>query len=115
MKIYREVMIESAEQAEALPEGSVAMHEDHWPFEKYQGVWQAEDHVYSNADLIGWTTYEPIEVEEHTETRRGWLVRSLGGVNLQLPYQGRPEDSLTDGEEPQEYTLTRWTTEWEEA
>lgn len=64
MKLYTEVMIESAEQAEALPEGSVAMHEDHWPFQKYQGVWQSEDRAYSNADLIGWTTYALIEAEE---------------------------------------------------
>lgn len=64
MRLYTEVLIESEEQAEALPEGSVAMHEDHWPFQKFQGVWQSEDRTYSSADLIGWTTYALIEAEE---------------------------------------------------
>lgn len=57
MKLYREALIESGDQAEALPEGSVAMHEDHWPCQKFQGQWQGEDHVFTNADLVGWTTY----------------------------------------------------------
>lgn len=104
MKIYREVMIESAEQAEALPEGSVAMHEDHWPFQKYQGVWQSEDHTYSNADLIGWTTYALIEAETEYSTEESERRWSFDGI------YSAPENVRRDGWDGtmRERSVTEW-------
>ena len=62
--LYRPVLIESAEQAEALPEATVAAHPDHWPREKFQSVWQECDGLWDNSAMVGWTALVPIEAEE---------------------------------------------------
>ena len=64
--LYKPVLIESAEQAEALPIGTVATHRYHWPLEKFQGVWQYCDGVFDHRDMVGWTALVPIEAEEET-------------------------------------------------
>lgn len=68
--LYRPVLIESAEQAEALPRGTVALTslngeqasagkigDDLW---MVAGDWPD----YSNEDAVGWTALVPIEAEE---------------------------------------------------
>lgn len=67
--LYRPVLIESAEQAEALPVGTIARHDDHMPVEKWEAVYgethwgDAEDGL-TDVDMIGWTALVPIEAEE---------------------------------------------------
>lgn len=70
MKLYKEVLIESAEQAEALPVGTVAM----WPHGHFtmtaEGRWLSPGRgVQSTAGgLVGYTALVPIEAEEiHSE------------------------------------------------
>ena len=66
--LYKPVLIESVEQAEALPEATVAAHPDHWPREKFQSVWQECDGLWDNSAMVGWTALVPIEAEEGTDT-----------------------------------------------
>ena len=65
--LYRSVLIESAEQAEALPEGTVIIHAEYYPQEKFDGLWGREGN--SSASLAaeeGWSALVPIEAEEET-------------------------------------------------
>lgn len=76
MKLYREVLIESAEQAEALPIGTVAVlgpHEDSpMSFLRSDGnapPWYAStdgDSHTSNGEMVGCIALVPIEAEEET-------------------------------------------------
>lgn len=70
--LYRPVLIESVEQAEALPEGTYAKNEAttgsgtwHAPprVNIGRGMWSGDD-LYRSADLVGWTALVPIEAEE---------------------------------------------------
>ncbi len=73
--LYKPVLIESAEQAEALPVGTVATHDAHMPLEKWSdpeegATWGYLDESIEHADLVGWTALVPIEaVEEHVAPR----------------------------------------------
>ena len=66
--LYRPVLIESAEQAEALPVGTTVTHPDYWPREKgnLQGSWEGPGDAMRNAEMVGWTALVPIEAEEET-------------------------------------------------
>lgn len=68
--LYRPVLIESAEQAEALPEGTVATDPDVWPVEKFQDRWENDADRFDHGQMVGWTALVPIEAEEHVE--RHW-------------------------------------------
>ena len=68
--LYKPVLIESAEQAEALPEGTLARRrgvgavrmDDEW-------VLTTDcDPFRDHAHMIGWTALVPIEAEEGTDT-----------------------------------------------
>ena len=69
--LYRSVLIESAEQAEALPEGTLARHAvgpgmDHAHKVRPLGrdLWLAVGGNCTNAEMVGWTALMPIEAEE---------------------------------------------------
>ena len=66
--IYIPRLIESAEQAEALPEGAVLIREGHFAFQKYKGRFvSADPHdlpVGAAWEVIGWSALVPIEAEE---------------------------------------------------
>lgn len=70
--LYRPVPIESAEQAEALPEGIVLIRDDHYAFQKDKGRFvSADPHDLPVAhawELTGWTALVPIEAEEETHS-----------------------------------------------
>ena len=102
MKLYKEVLIESAEQAAALPIGTVAIlgpHEDGpMSFLRSDGnapPWYAStdgDSHTSNGEMVGCIALVPIEAEEET---RHCIIR----------------DSKPTGKQPE----TRLVTPWEEA
>lgn len=100
--LYRPVLIESAEQANALPRGTVATSGHYESFGPFAAIrtgdvpdWYmttAPDTWADNAELIGWTALVPIEAEEETT---GALVNRVGEIAWQ--------------------TQTRLITPWEEA
>lgn len=101
MKLYREVPITSAEQAEALPEGTFAVRWDvPWigekvgPDENGHTEWQSKNGCYSHVEMIGDTALVPIEAEE--ETHDYIKYGAFGGS-------------------PDSGTRTRLVTPWEEA
>lgn len=98
--LYRPVLIESAEQAEALPVGTVAQHnapgyarhiavrifrEDGDP-----RVWRPHrgHALRTHARMVGWTALVPIEAEEEariSETRSRW--RGFRESRLVTPWE----------------------------
>lgn len=62
--IYVPVKIESAEQAEALPQDTVATHDEDWPRIKDGALWQTSVEYSTAADMVGWTALVRIEAEE---------------------------------------------------
>lgn len=63
--LYKPVLIESAEQAEALPEGTIITHAENYPQEKFAGLWGREGNSSESlAEEEGWTALVPIEAEE---------------------------------------------------
>ena len=63
--LYRPALIESAEQAEALPEGTIATHDEHWPAVRCTpNRWESSARDMKHADMVGWTALVPIEAEE---------------------------------------------------
>ena len=100
--LYRPVLIESAEQAEALPRKALVFDNetDGWiqPLIKVgrddgDWFWMGDDEWEPHPDdLIGWTALVPIEAEEETQHV---IIR----------------DSKPTGEQPE----TRLVTPWEEA
>ena len=62
---YRPVPIKTEEQAEALPEGTIAIHPEDWPVEKSGGLWGRQGYSSSFlADTGDWTAIVPVEVEQ---------------------------------------------------
>ena len=71
--LYRPVLIESAEQAEALPIGTLARHDDHMPVEKWRDEggsthWGYIEEGVEVELLRGWEALVPIEAEEETHS-----------------------------------------------
>ena len=66
--LYKPVLIESAEQAEALPEGTLATHPLLWAREKVEDLWQVEGETYESMRMVGFVALVPIEAEEGTDT-----------------------------------------------
>ena len=72
--IYIPVPIESAEQAEALPVGTVALVRDDTEeavaAKTWSDVWRIAGYWpdYPNSDAVGWTALVPIEAEEEMDT-----------------------------------------------
>ena len=100
--LYRPVLIESAAQAEALPEGTLARHAagpgmDHAHKARPLGrdLWLAVGGNCTNAEMVGWTALVPIEAEEEHEEAHS--VSILHGATYTWPAR------------------TRLVTPWEEA
>lgn len=79
MRLYREVLIKTAEQAEALPLWTTARIEKHprdgFPMIAMRIVrgWRNRDLVdglIPHADMIGWSSLVPFEVEEQSISRQ---------------------------------------------
>lgn len=86
--LYRPVLIESVEQAEALPPGTIAIPSDHRKdcADEQAGpsspsvrlrcyepgyTWHSDwDGAHNGDDLVGWTALVPIEAAEQTSDRR---------------------------------------------
>ena len=98
--LYRPVTITTAEQAEALPEGTIITHAENYPQEKFGGLWGREGNSSASlAEEEGWSALVPIEAEE--ETRE---------------HPRRHEKALRTGEAYlRPATMTRLVTPWEEA
>ena len=71
--LYRPVLIESAEQAEALPIGTLAILPDGLCHRQIltktnngPGPWEVDMHGYPHVALLGWTALVPIEAKEET-------------------------------------------------
>lgn len=82
--LYKPVLIESAEQAEALDDGTVLIREDHFAFQKHAGRFvSADPHDLPVAhawEVIGWTALVPIEarenrIKDYFFDRPGWMSR----------------------------------------
>ena len=76
--VYVPRLIESVEQAEALPEGTYAKNEATTRSGTWyapprvnigRGMWSGDD-LYRSAEMVGWTALVPIEAEE--EWRASW-------------------------------------------
>ena len=100
--LYRPVLIESAEQAEALPEGTIISYRlaPTVLISDEERVWvDGEDTVMTGADLYAardvWAVLVPIEAEEET-----WLAG--------------PDKPIVNGQRIDK-TAHRWCTPWEEA
>lgn len=96
--LCRPVLIESAEQAEVLPEGTIITHAEYHPQEKFAGLWGRDRNTNRQlAQQVGWTALVPIEAEEEwradTSAIRPW---------------GEPTPDPLPGQ-------TRYVTPWEEA
>ena len=71
---YRPVPIKTEEQAEALPEGTVAICAEDWPVEKSGGLWGRQGYPSSFlADTGDWTALVPTEAAEEFSTA-GWAT-----------------------------------------
>ena len=77
--LYRPALIESAEQAEALPEGTIATHDEHWPAVRCTpNRWESSARDMKHADMVGWTALVPIEAEEDFQKAGGASVYDGG-------------------------------------
>lgn len=63
--VYVPRLIETAEQAAALPDGITLTHEKYWPCEKVGDLFVGNDwHMSKPANVVGWTALVPVEVYE---------------------------------------------------
>ena len=76
MRLFREVLIESAEQAEALPAGTLAWHSEGTGVDHahkvaplpghHEGGWITLAGYAVNFQIIGWTALVPVKAREET-------------------------------------------------
>ena len=104
MKLYRPVLIESAEQAEALPVGTPAYIDVGGGPARYSAVktpagdWFLGGREYhEGGEIVGWTALVPIEAEEET-TERHRLCQAVPDV---LHRYTTPWTLYTPKEDPQ--------------
>lgn len=107
--LYRPVLIETAEQAEALPAGAIVPVEDKdGPWEKRpDGAFQGAGRVLVEADrVLDRIALVPVEVRELEERVRGYLVDWIDDDRaLVVDYSERGR----------QHTRTTWRTPWEPA
>lgn len=105
--LYKPVLIETAEQAEALPDGTVLIREDHFAFQKHAGRFvSADPHDLPVAhawEVVGWTALVPLEAEEQHITAK----------LLEDPPHSGEMCAFLAGETPPD--MTRYVTPWEGA
>ena len=105
--LYRPVLIETAEQAEALPDGTVVRHDDYMPVERWHhdggGYWDNGEFPPTSADLVGRTALVPVEAEEE------WgEANEHGGFDPVFTEQQAREYSADHGNPPQRRLVTPW-------
>lgn len=112
--LYRPVLIETAEQAEALPIGTIAL----LPFngshrqvltkttDRSPGPWDLEMHGYANDRVIGWSALVPVEAEEEWTVGHDAPAWAPGTETWARKFQAH---------EPGRRLFRRATTAWEEA
>lgn len=71
--VYIPRLIESAEQADALPQDTVATKDGGWPRIKDDDRWETPVEDHTSADMIGWTALVPVEAV--TITRQAELCK----------------------------------------
>lgn len=100
--LYRPVLIESAEQAAQMPEGTLARHAagpgmDHAHKARPLGrdLWLAVGGNCTNAEMVGWTALVPIEVEafQSEPLRTTHLVEGITGPGPFTVYVTQGDDS----------------------
>lgn len=86
--LYRPVLIETAEQAEALPEGTIATDPGTYAAEKGGGLWFGDGGPWPSSLMVGWSALVPIEAEEETRS----VARHSGGgqTNYNTEAAGNP-------------------------
>lgn len=107
--LYRPVLIESAEQAEALPSGSIVTAEDKdGPWEKYpDGKFKGADRTVVDAYyVLDRIALVPIEAEE---------VRVIASGGLERDYHGATVLNHAPDGPRRDYRRTEFHTPWEEA
>ena len=102
--LYRPVLIESAEQAEALPVGTVATHSsgagmDHahkvGPGDHLSREWMSLSADVTDAKMVGWTALVPLDVEvEHLRHTLTGRIKTL----YITPWQPDVEPPAEDGD-----------------
>lgn len=114
--LYRPVLIESAEQAAALPIGTLARHAtgpgmDHAHKVSPIGrdVWVAVGGNCTNAEMAGWTALVPIEAEEEW----GLVLDDDGSMDI-AESEAEVREWVRLGDEPRP-PVHRYVTPWEEA
>lgn len=109
--LYKPVKITSAEQAEALPIGTVAFDPSRMrgPLLKEASNYWFGDRSRDNEEVadMGYTALVPIEAEETRDEGTGWIVPTAFGPKLMGAYLGSPDDTPA-----KRYTQTTWRTPW---
>lgn len=115
--LYKPVLIETAEQAEALPTGTLARHSEGAGMDHAHKIaampglmgshWVSSMGVESNAAMVGWTALVPIEAEEE------WALIYDGEEPTPCADEADAREwARIDGEE--QAPSRRYTTVWEE-
>lgn len=118
--LYRAVLIESSEQAEALPDETMAyLIRDDGAMDalafRLAGTdgdprtWQMMNRfsIRTHDAMVGWTVLVPVEVKETRDEGTGWIVPTAFGPKLMGAYLGSPDDTPA-----KRYTQTIWRTPW---
>lgn len=118
--LYKPVLIESAEQAEALPIGTVAVNpQDRTEASvRVQNGWHVTGvgkmdgtpSLFKHRDMVGDLALVPIEAEEHEDEEYGILSDRYSPPDV-IPAVGW--QTLTPAD--RQYRRTVYTTPWEEA
>ena len=96
--LYRPVLIESAEQAEALPTGTLARHAAGSGMDHAHKIapigdptpllaWVSLTGLVSNAAMTGWSALVPIEAEEETVDVSTWATPGRTITRLVTPWE----------------------------
>src|SRR5690606_27756412 len=122
--LYKPVLIESAEQAEALPIGTVATrtsrfehttgnvrHQDDVAIKLDTTEWHASLYTYwcGSQTMVGWTALVPIEAEEEWAL----VLDDEGSMDIGAD-EAEVREWVLLGDEPRP-PVTRLVTPWEEA
>ena len=124
--LYRPVLIETAEQAEALPRGTVAMYGGGnmtltahrvTSIAAKPDAWNSMDDLLSSSDMVGWAALVPIEAEEEYGAEMKWDARTPRDTHVSLGLN--LDNARWQAENNPDYATGRimrqYRTPWEEA